>query len=368
MRNRDPLFLLTAALLHAIAIGAVWTGASSPRRSAEISERGPDEHLEFDVELEDENAKVIEAPRQPIARVTEAPSRPSRLAPRGKTLDAAPNGTPTVETAPSTTASAETRLDERPPPAPLPGLDGKPIWALPGVLPPAVALGGAVAAAPAPVVPAPPVSTGPLAAALDYLASGNPPKPSARIAPPQHFPAAGTLASALANEIRGSSTPPDSSGVFELVIDAKGQLVSVQVIAADPIHRKEWDRVARTVAQRFAGQTLPLPDTYAIGSRIRVAVTSQLTMPDGTPHGVPVPSPTIPGLPNEHDIRIESRDDRHREGNGKSALPPTKLAIGLSFQFDLANIGAKRRRVIHTRISAAPLARATSQGAADPRQ
>ena len=151
-------------------------------------------------------------------------------------------------------------------------------------------------------------------------------------------------------------------------MDANGQLVKVQVVSADPEHRKEWDRVARAIMQRFAGQTFPLPDTFAGGSRIRVAVKSQLTMPDGTAHGVPMPSPTIPGVPTGREIRIETLDDPHRGTTGNAGLPPTSLAIGLSFNFDLANIGAKRRRVIHTRISAAPLARATSQGAADPRR
>jgi hypothetical protein len=355
-----------------MAVGAVWKSASSSRTAAVISDRSLDELLEFDVELADENAKAIGAPPQPIARVTVAPSRPGRLAPRGKTHETsrndAPIDAPIVEATPSTTASPEAPLDDRPPSTPLPGLDGKPVWALPGVLPPAPALGGAIAAAPTPVVPSAPARTGPLAATLDYLASGNPPKPGARIEPVQHFPAAGTLASALATEIRGSSTPPESSGVFELVVDANGQLISVQVVTADPEHRKEWDRVARAIAQRFSGQTFPLPDTFAGGSRIRVAVKSQLTMPDGTAHGVPLPSPTIPGVPTGREIRIETLDDPHRGTTGNAGLPPTSLAIGLSFNFDLANIGAKRRRVIHTRISAAPLARATSQGAADPRR
>lgn len=366
MRSRDPLFLFAAVLLHAIAVGAVQTSASSFRASTEISKHVQDERLEFDVEIVDEHPRAIEAPQQPASRSTERPSRPSSHPARVKTLEVSRGDAPVVEAAPSTVSSAEPNLEERPL-APVPGLDDKPIWALPGVLPPALPLGGAVAAPTAPVVPAaPPANTGKLAVALDYLASGNPPKPTARIEPVLHFPAAGTLASALGSEIRSSSTPPDSNGIFELVIDAKGQLISVQVMAADPAYRKEWDRVAQSIAARFTGQTFPLPDAYAGGSRIRVAVTSQLTMPDGTPHGIPMPLPKIPGLPNERDIRIESIDDRHREGNGKSGVPPTQLAAGLSFDVDLANIGAKRRRVVRTRMSAAPLARATSRGAADP--
>ena len=368
MRYRDPLFLLAAVLLHAIVVGAVWTNASTLRTNVDISEHRPDERLEFDVDLADEPAKTIVAPPQPIARLTETPSRPERFAPPEKTIKSTAIDTAIVEPAPSTADSAETAVEEKPP-APIPGLDGKPIWALPGVLSPAPAppSAGAIAAAPSPVVPAaPPASTGPLAVALDYLASGNPPKPNTPITPIQHFPAAGTFASALASEIRGSSTPPNSNGIFELVVNAKGQLISVQVMAADPVYRKEWDRIAQSIAQRFSGQTFPLPDVYSQGSRIRVAVQSQLTMPDGTAHGLPVPMPKIPGLPSERDIRVETLDDKHRAGGPAAGLPPTQLAAGISFDMDLANIGAKRRRVVRTRISAAPLAKARSQGAARP--
>ncbi len=371
MRNRDPLFLLAAALLHALAVSAVWTNASSFRKSVEVSERAPDERFEFDVDLADEPAKPVEVPPQPIAHVTTAYERPGRITPRGKPVVASENDAAAiVEAAPSSTTSAETAVEVNPPPALVPGLDGKPIWALPGILPPVAAppSAGAIAAVPAPVVPAAPASTGPLAVALDYLASGNPPKPNATIAPVQHFPAAGTLASALASEVRSSSTPSNSDGIFELVVNAKGQLVSVDVVAADPLNRKEWERVAHSIAQRFSGQTFPLPDVYAQGSRIRVAVQSRLTMPDGTAHGVPMPSLKIPGLPGEHDIRVDTLDDRHRAGGPASGLPPTQLAAGISFDMDLANIGAKRRRIVHTRIRAAPLARATSQGAAGPQR
>lgn len=369
MRHRDSLFLLAALGLHGIVVGAVRTAA--PTRSAETVERKPDELLEIDFDLEEKKAPANVAPPEPTARATETPRATRRVAPREKTPEAHPKEspgveeTPSAEAAPSPTATAEAWLDGKPPQAP--GLDEKPIWAVPGVLPPAAPLASAIAAAPPPVVPsAPPASTGPLAAALDYLASGNPPKPSARVAPALHFPAAGTLASALATEVRGSSTPVDSEGVVELVINAKGKLISVHVVTADPKYRKEWDQIASVVAQRFASQTFPLPDAYAGGSRIRVTLKVRFTLPDGSKQNIHAPQPKIPGLPNEHEIREESLDDRYRGGGGKAGLPPMSLAGGLSFDFDVANIGAKKRRVVHTRIHAAPLGKATSEGAADP--
>lgn len=360
-----------------MAVGAVWSSASVARSNPETVLRDPEAQIEYDVEFVEAPAKASVQPKQLVAHTTEVPAHQGRIAGRGKPSEPSSLEAPAIEAAPSTNNPETTAPDEypstattpSPSQAPIPGIDGKPIWAVPGVMPPAPAMGGALTAQPAPVVPAPPpASTGALATVMDYLASGNPPKASARIEPPLHFPAAGTLASALASEVRGSSTPPNSNGIFELVINAQGQLVSVQVLAAAPEYRPEWDRVAKAIAQRFLGQTFPLPTAYAGGSRVRVAVTSQMTMPDGTAHGIPAPAATIPGLPNEKDIKIDGIDDPHRGLGGRSGLPPTSLAAGIKFDFDLANIAAKPRRIVRTRITASPLARATSQGAADPRR
>jgi len=367
VRNRDPLFLLAAAFLHAIVVVFVWFTAPSPRT---ISENSPvakqDERLEFDIERAPEPTEK----RHEIAALPIPPAGASRLAARGRRplIDKAPDEAPYAEAAPGVSAplpAPESTEQWSATPASVPGLDDKPIWAVPDAFPAPSTLASAVTAGAPPVVPAAPANTGTLATVLAYAASGNPPKPSAKPEPIQHFPAAGTLASALASEIRGSSVSPESKGVFELVLNSNGQLVSVQVIASDPERRKEWERIAHVITQRFGEQKFPLPDAYAGGSRIRVAVTSQLTMPDGTAHGVPIPMPTIPGLPSEHDIPAPGLDDRYRGGGGKAGLPPTSLSLGLSFSFDLANIGARPRRVVHTRITAAPLVKATSQGAAD---
>lgn len=381
MRNRDPVFLLAAALLHAALLVVVWTTAPSPRTTGtpgdEVGLPGEQKDTLVDVDLgsaSDEAATRPEEqgpPRGALATPVPAP-RSARITPRAHEPDEHPEGPaePDRAPAPSPAAPADT-LDPNPPPAaPLPGLDGKPIWALPGVLLGPAPLASRVAAAPPPVVPsAPPSALGPMAypsKALDYLGSGVPKRPPPE-EPTPPFPAAGTFASSLADAVRSSSTPPESETTFEIVVDAQGALVSVTVVAASAEHRKEWERVAGTVAARFTGQTFTLPDAFAGGSRIRVTVKSHLTMPDGTKHGISMPLPKFAGLPSEKDIKEDSIDDRFR-GTIKGSLPPVKLSIGLSIDFDLANIGAKRKRVIRTRFHATPLARATSQGAADPRR
>ena len=374
MRNRDPQFLFAAALLHAALIVAAWrTTYPSLASSSEGDENllgAPGGELAFDLVPDPPGNQPQEAP-QPIARIEPSPQpKVGRSAPQARASEVLPDDAPYPD--PEATQGAapgpqDTPVQKQPLPEAPPGLDGKPIWTVPGVLP-SPTLAGRVPAAPAPVVPDAPPPLRPLGApihaALDYLGSGKPPPPSQVPEPVQNFPAAGTLASALADELRSSSIAPESDTSFELVIDAQGHLASVHVVAADPDHRKAAEGVARAIAQRFAGQTFPLPSSFAGGSRVQVAVRSRITMPDGTSHGIPIPRPSLPGVKSPYDIKEDSFDDRHRSGSPASNLPPPKLGISLKFDFDLANIGAKRRRVVHTRVHAVPLAPATSAGAA----
>jgi hypothetical protein len=379
VRNREPVFLLVAALLHASLLAVVWVTAPSSRATGtpgneDVSSGEPKDAL-VDLELGDAPDEVPrpkeEAPQR-VARSTPVPAlRPGRVAPRAVESERPREGGTEPEGAPASSPAAQDTVEPNPPlVGALPGLDGKPIWAVPGVLPEAP-LAGRVAAPSPPVVPAaPPPALGPIArpvqAALDYLGSGVPKKaPPAE--PTLYFPAAGTFASALADSVRSSSTSAESETTFELIVNAQGALASVSVVAAAPENRKECERVAGALAARFTGQTFQLPDAFTAGSRIRVTVQSAMTKPDGTKHGVTLPMPKIPGLPSEGDIKEDSIDDRHR-GTIKGSLPPVQFSVGLSFNFDVTSIRAKRRRVIHTRIHATPLARLTSQGAADPRR
>ncbi|UQA62745.1 hypothetical protein [Polyangium aurulentum] len=370
MRNRDPQFLFAAALLHAALIVAAWRttypSLASSAEGDEILLGAPGDEIAFDLVPDAPQNQPQEAP-QPIARIEPSPApKVGRSAPRGRASEVPPEDSPYPD--PEATAGAppsaqDTPVQKQPLPEALPGLDGKPIWTMPGVLP-SPNLAGRMPAPPAPVVPGAPPPPRPLGepihAALDYLGSGTPPSPFKVPEPVQNFPAAGTLASAVTDELRSSSTAPESETSFELVIDAQGRLASVNVIAVDPDDRKAAEGVARAIAKRFAGQTFPLPSSFAGGSRIQVAVRSQITMPDGTSRGIPTPRPSLPGVKSPYDIKEDSLDDRHRPGSIASQLPPPKLGISLKFDFDLANIGAKRRRVMHTRVHAVPLAGSTS--------
>lgn len=172
---------------------------------------------------------------------------------------------------------------------------------------------------------------------------------------PTTFPAAGTLASAVTQEVRSSSTPPESDGTFVLTLDARGQVASVHVVAAAGGDRKEWERIARSVKEQLAGRHFPLPTSFPNGGRVYVSVKSRLTMPDGTSHGIPTPRPALLGG-NSSIITLPGvRDDRLSSPMTSTNLPPDAIMIGIVFDFDVTSIGAKRRRVVHAQVHAEPI-------------
>ncbi|XXX74011.1 hypothetical protein WMF30_40830 [Sorangium sp. So ce134] len=226
-----------------------------------------------------------------------------------------------------------------PPAAAPPGLGGVPVWALPGVLPAPPPAGSVAPVRPLAVRPAPP-----LPARRDADQGGR--------APIQVFPAAGTLASAVADEVSSSVAPEVSESSFELTVNAKGQLVSVRFLEASTGNGDDWRRIAQAVLKRFSGTALRMNGDFVAGSRITVHVSSRVVMPDGTEHAIPMPA-------MKHDagkpiIREDSLDDRFRSPH--LAPAPGEKKPSLAFRIDLANIGAQRRRLVRTRVDAVPVA------------
>ncbi|WP_437280877.1 hypothetical protein WME90_10065 [Sorangium sp. So ce375] len=166
------------------------------------------------------------------------------------------------------------------------------------------------------------------------------------------FPAAGLLASAVAEEVSSSVVPPDSESSFELTLDAKGQLVSVRFLQANTGNGDDFRRVAQAVLKRFSGQALALNGDFAAGSRVTVHVTSRVVMPDGTRHGLRRPAVRRgDGTPL---IREDSLDDRF---SAPHLMPsPGEKMRRVNFISDLVNLGAQRRRVFSTRVEAVPAA------------
>ncbi|AUX39698.1 hypothetical protein SOCE26_010930 [Sorangium cellulosum] len=354
MRGRDSLSLLAAFLLH--AGGVVAARALAPQVVEEHVRTGAGEEndavLLLDVDVSPDGSRAPEdlpmAQPQALARTSTGPgsargTRAERATPsaHAPVLPEAPSQAPSSGPAAGEDAPPDPDAYGAPPPAAAPpGLGGVPVWALPGVLPGAPPAGSLAAVRPlAPVRPAPPRSA----------RSGADPGGGA---PALVFPAAGTLASAVADEVSSSAAPDVSESSFELTLNAKGQLVSVRFLDANAGNGEDWRRIAQAVLRRFSGRTLSMNGDFAAGGKVTVHVSSRVVMPDGTEHGIPKPM-------MKHDagksiVREDSLDDRFRLPH--LAPAPGEKKPMLAFRFDLANLGAQRRRVVNTRVDAVPVA------------
>lgn len=346
-RSRIPLSLLAALVLH--AAGLLFVRALPPR-PLELStighafERAPELWIDLrpidPASLPPRSALETPAPApEPAPRM--AAGLPRTTMPAGEEpepVPPAPDAPPPSRPAPSTTGASEY---DGPPgePSRVGPLAGAPIWAVPGAMP------REAAPSPAPIRP---TAHGVLAGSAEQA----------------KFPAAGTLASAIAEGVRSSSTPPESDSTFLLTLDARGQIASVDVVAAKGGDRGEWERIARAVKERLAGRVFPMPTTFAGGGRVFVGVTSRLTMPDGTAHGIPSPKPALIGGSTSIITLPGVRDDRWASPMTSTDLPPDAVMIGIKFDFDIANLGAKRRRVVHTQVHAEPIGAALPPPAA----
>lgn len=357
-RSRDPLVLAAAILIHAaglLSADAIARRASrlghDPWLAAldELAEAGANEARPIEIDILSDPPAIpqsSEATAQAgVAAAIPIHAPPSPLGYTGQRQAAqAPPETepgPTVEPtpAPSPTASDPGWLPNDQPDR-APGLNGTPVWAIPGVLTAPTA-----ATNTKPLVPRAPRAN--KAATKDAAEQQ---KQTAL------FPGAGALASALADEVASSSAPLTSESRFQITLDAQGRIVSALFLSASEGDRAAWERIARALSKRFAGKTMPMPAAYAGGATVYVTVSSRVTMPDGTSHGVPTPrGPLEKAPPNEYG-RIDSPlNDRFGSSAVNTAPAPNTVTVGIPFKFDLANLGGSRRRVVRAQVQAVPI-------------
>jgi hypothetical protein len=140
-----------------------------------------------------------------------------------------------------------------------------------------------------------------------------------------------------------------------LPLDGQGRLISTEFLSANEGDRAAWERVARAVSKRFAGKTMPMPSAYAGGGKVYVTIRSQVVMPDGTSHGTPTPRSIQEKAPDNEYSRIDSPlNDRFRSPDKSTSPAPNTITVGIPFVFDVANIGATRRRVVRAQVRAVP--------------
>lgn len=305
---RDPIgrALLAAAILHAASIGlSRFIPAPEPPPAAL-------DHVEgdlFDIEPLQSAPPPSPPPKEaaptPIEEPEEEAERPApgaaraKIAPSIKSIESEskpiqPNSLPPPETSPPpgeiaqpnapsgplATGPSDSENEFSPPEGPGPGgngvitgLNGQPIWALPGVLPE----GPAPAAAPTTPTAPKPVDRN----IAGQVISGTLRKKDQELG--LDLPAGGVVASSIAAAVRSSATPLDARATFEVRLGADGKVVSTRVVSATAGQAGQWEGVAKKAAKDLAGRALTMSgEAAAKGATITVKIESKVVYPAGS--------------------------------------------------------------------------------------
>jgi hypothetical protein len=317
----DAIALVGALVAHAALLGLARV-APEPAAEGRPLEIDPLE-VEIERDLTDRVEKEVVVVPPPPAPPTDAPpsDAPQRLAaatpPAGRLAAAAPIVTaegggqegsePIV--APPSPSSAPTTSDggwtqPRPGNTGVPGLGGAaPVWAYgTGVLP----------ALPAPVAAPTAIAVAPIdreAATRVLTAAMKERDKKLGI----DLPAAGSVASAVADVVRSVSTINEGKATLVVRLGPGGKVTGVSVSSMTAGSSGDWDRVASAVSSKLASKQLFLTTEYEKGAVVTVTVTSKMQLPAG----------------------------------GKSVISQQ----GLGASYDLSSIGAHPTRVVSTSFS-----------------
>ncbi|XXX77947.1 hypothetical protein WMF30_04135 [Sorangium sp. So ce134] len=311
MFPREARFLLAATLLHA-AIPWLSRVADRPARALVARSSGAYREVEIEVQPvaplsppQDERRAPPPAPDGARPREDAGPAL-GRIARRDRRAPEAP-ATPEAPVEPRegpAAPPAPTAEYEGPPSAEGPpgvaGLGGVPVWQLPGVLPDR-----------APPPPAPTKPAAPREMSMDRASE------AVREAMRDRdktlgldLPAAGTVASVVADAVRAAETPATARAVFEVQLSGAGAVLGVRALSSTAGAAALWARVAREAAAQLAGRVLAMTAAFAKGAKVYVTVSSSVKMPSGATSGI-----------------------QHQ---------------GAGFGFDVADIGAGRHRVVQS--------------------
>lgn len=319
MRIPESSFLIAALALHA-ALPVI--AHVVPHMEQPLVARSWHERTEIEIEVTPvEPLPQAEARLEPQRTVNERRPEVSpearaavrdpyaEVTPPSPTSTASPEAQPPPSSTSPTPAPSDT-FDPVVPDAPRgpgglmvgpPGIGGQPVWSIPGVV--TASPGGP----PAPTAPPAPREVDPNIAGKVLTAEQKKKDRALGL----NLPAAGTVASALGDAVRGEDTPNEGRASFVVRIGPNGQILDVRVATTSAGSVSVWERAARAAASRLRGKALTLTSEYAKGATVYVDVSSAMLMPDGTKTG---------GL--------------QRQGAGAS--------------FDLSNLGAKPRRSVRT--------------------
>ena len=165
----------------------------------------------------------------------------------------------------------------------------------------------------------------------------------------------GPVLQALGEATSASSAPVKGRAVFRAVADGTGSIARIEVVECDG-GRPGWANAAELARRALQGKKLRMPSSATL-AEMRIEVSSDWKMPSGHDPGTDV---TILGIPvakgeGKKSTKVELLDPIPKiemvelAPDVKVPIPQINLKI-VAVQGDPADIGAKPRRVVHTKL------------------
>lgn len=222
------------------------------------------------------NAKSVAIPETPVG---ERRVEPVEAPPLRAESPPSPSPSPFPDAAAPPPGSPRADLSQPPPPAEgalglPPGLGGAPVWAIPGVVGPAAA-----------GVPAPAPTAAPAVRPVDRNIAGK--VIDATLHKRDHdlgldAPAAGVVASSIADAVRSSAIPGDARASFEVRLGAGGDVEGVRLLSSTAGDAATWERVVRSAKGLLAGRALRVGPDARGGTTVVVKIESSVQYPAGS--------------------------------------------------------------------------------------
>lgn len=267
------------------------------------------------------------------------PSRvvPEETAPPSPTAPAPGEAPPPAATPPAPGGDEYGSVGDEGEPEGLPGLGGRPVYALaPGLLGGDAGFG---AAAPAPAPKAPkPVD----AEVASHVLTGTLRTRDAELG--LALPAAGTVQSAVVSAVQASDAPAESRGTFQIQLGPDGRVLGVRATQFSAGNEASWARVAAQIQAQLAAGTLPMGNADERGAIVTVTVESKVLYPAGTKEKAelrPVCADEVARAAIDPTGELTQQDP-------KTEVPC--IPIGLALRGDLANLGTKPQRRLSTKV------------------
>ena len=165
----------------------------------------------------------------------------------------------------------------------------------------------------------------------------------------------GPVLQALGEATSASSAPVKGRAVFRAVADGTGRIARIEVVECDG-GRPGWANAAELARRALQGKKLRMPSSATL-AEMRIEVSSDWKMPSGHDPGTDVSILGIPVAKGEgkKSTRVELLDPIPKiemvelAPDVKVPIPQINLKI-VAVQGDPADIGAKPRRVVHTKL------------------